>query len=169
MGIRLEKKGDDETAVMFLRKKGSPSGELEELRDLLGLDPEANEYSLVYGSLPRSNTEIALLTKSALEIMVELAGWVDVPPEHVADERTPPTLTPREVGKYRIDPPIRIHHGSAAPATACVSTRFRDTWFWIDDRDFASKRTFAFLQFMFSLVETGRRQLAPVVTVGAGG
>lgn len=169
VGLRLERKGEEETAVMFLRRKGAPAGELEELRELLDLDPEAGEYSLVYGSLPVNKTEIALLTKSAMEIMAELSTWVDVPPEHVAEGRTRPTRTSGRIGKYRIDPPIRVHHGSKVPATAYVSTCFRGTRFWIDDRDADSKLTFAFLQFMFSLVESGRKQLAPVITVGAGG
>ena len=50
-----------------------------------------------------------------------------------------------------------------------VAARFRGTNFWLDDTDLESKRTFAFLQFVFSIVESHRKQLTPVVTVGAGG
>jgi hypothetical protein len=45
--------------------------------------------------------------------------------------------------------------------------RYRDRWFWIDDRDASSKRVFAFLMLMFSLTETGTAQSAPVLTVPA--
>jgi hypothetical protein len=169
VGMRVEKRGDDDTAVMFVRKEGAGREELRELRELLGLDPNADQYQLVYGALPTKNTEIALLTKSALEIMVELARWADVPEEHVAAKRTRPSQVAREIGGHRVEQPLRIHHGSSVPPTAFVATEFRGTNFWIEDGDLLSKRTFAFLELLFSMVDTNARQLAPVITVGAGG
>jgi len=38
-------------------------------------------------------------------------------------------------------------------------------WYWIDQADIASKRTFTFLMILFSLAETGQSAAAPVVTV----
>lgn len=46
---------------------------------------------------------------------------------------------------------------------------FRDGWFWIDDRDYPSKRLFSFLMFVMTLTETGGKSGAPVVTISAGG
>jgi hypothetical protein len=43
--------------------------------------------------------------------------------------------------------------------------QFKDHWYWIDDTDIASKRTFTFLMLLFSLAETGQPAAAPVVTV----
>jgi hypothetical protein len=173
IGLRIEKRKEGETAVLFFTRQGATEPAAKErlraLQEVLGLDPEAKEYRLVYGSIPVDRTEIALLTRSVLAIMVELAAWIDVPEAHVAEHRTNPTQTERQIGEYRTRPLIEIQHGPKAPATAYASAYFRDTWFWIDDRDFASKRTFGFLQFLFSLVETGTKQIAPVVTVGAGG
>ena len=59
--------------------------------------------------------------------------------------------------------------GGLAPPDAYVAVPYRDHWFWIDDRDLASKRMFSFLLFMFSLAESGRAPQAPVVTISAGG
>ena len=42
---------------------------------------------------------------------------------------------------------------------------YRGYWFWIDDRDMASKRLFSFLMFLFTLVETGGKETAPVLTI----
>jgi hypothetical protein len=36
--------------------------------------------------------------------------------------------------------------------------------YWIDDKDFASKRLFLFM-FLYTLFETGDKQGAPVITV----
>ena len=49
--------------------------------------------------------------------------------------------------------------------SACTAVRYRDMWFWIDDRDLNSKRMFAFVMLLFSLTETGGDQRAPIVTV----
>lgn len=43
----------------------------------------------------------------------------------------------------------------------------RNHWFWIDDRDFKSKRTFAFLMVLLSLTETGGKVGLPLVTIPA--
>ena len=42
---------------------------------------------------------------------------------------------------------------------------YRGHWFWIDDRDMGSKRLFSFLMFIFTLVETGGKEGAPVLTI----
>ncbi len=55
------------------------------------------------------------------------------------------------------------------PDDAFVTIRYRDLWFWIDDRDFASKRRFSFMLLLTSLAETGASPSAPLITVGAGG
>ena len=54
------------------------------------------------------------------------------------------------------------------PADAFVSVPYRDYWFWIDDRDLPSKRMFSFLMFIFTLVEPGGKDGAPIITLPAG-
>jgi hypothetical protein len=45
--------------------------------------------------------------------------------------------------------------------------RHRDTWYWIDDRDYRSKRVLSVLMLFFSLAETGVAPQAPLLTVPA--
>jgi len=173
LGVRIEEREKGNATELFFTRHGRSSPEakqlLAEMRELLELDPTTEDYFLTYGSLPQNNREIALLTRSVLSIMVELASWIEVPEEHVEDKRTQPTREETVIAGYPVKPMLRIYSGSSAPSTALVSAEFRDTWFWIDDRDFKSKRTFAFLQFLFSLSESPTKQIAPVVTIGAGG
>jgi len=116
--------------------------------------------------LSRSNKELSFLTRSMLQIMIELAISVDVPPEHVEEGRTVPSLKPT-VGK-QFSNLMAIHHSREKPADAFTAVRYRDYWYWVDDRDFKSKRTFAFLMILFSLTETGGREGLPLVTIPAG-
>ena len=65
-------------------------------------------------------------------------------------------------------PLIRIQSSSEKPRDAFVSIPYRDFYFWIDDRDLGSKKIFSFLMFVFTLVETGEKGTAPVVTIPTG-
>jgi hypothetical protein len=62
---------------------------------------------------------------------------------------------------------MAVQHGVERPADAYASIRYRDQWFWIDDRDQRSKQTFSFLLLMFTLTESAPTQSTPVVTVPA--
>jgi hypothetical protein len=45
----------------------------------------------------------------------------------------------------------------------------RDHWYSISDRDFASKRVFAFLLILLSLADSEQRSESPSVTITTGG
>ena len=169
IGMRIVK-GEEEqdTTVMFFHRKNIPQ-EINEAREevsmLLGLRPGVGDIKVVYGLIPKDDTEIAMLTRSMLQIMVELATQVDVPPRHVEDGRTIPSI-PRDEGDDGYL--IRINNSKEKPDDAFVAVKYRDYWFWLDDRDIQSKRVFAFLMILFSLTETGGQEGLPLVTIPAG-
>ena len=103
-----------------------------------------------------------------LQIMIVLATQIDVPSEHVEDGRTVPSLVPVESREEKIRKLIDIKTDVNKPENAFVSVRYKDYWFWIDDRDFYSKRTFTFLMILFSLTESGGKEGLPLVTIPAG-
>jgi hypothetical protein len=53
------------------------------------------------------------------------------------------------------------------PDDEFVAVRYRNHWFWIDDRDLKSKRMFSFLMLLFSFTES-EKAYAPVVTIPTG-
>jgi hypothetical protein len=93
---------------------------------------------------------------------------VAVPAEHVAEGRVGPTLEPETGPAGPVPPLIRIVSGEDRPRDCFVGVPFRGHWFWIEDRDIPSKRLFTFLMFVFTLVETGGTEGAPIVTIPAG-
>ena len=131
-------------------------------KETLGLDPELTEYSLSYGVTPEKANEIKVLTSSILQIMNELAWRIDVPPEHVDEGRTGPTFTSHDA---EAGPLIRIHASTEEIDDGYVIVRNRDHWFYVDDRDVGSKRTFAMLQIILSLTDTGEGARGPVVSI----
>jgi hypothetical protein len=50
---------------------------------------------------------------------------------------------------------------------AFVAVAYRNHWFWIDDRDLRTKRAFAFMMMLFTLAETGEREVPPLITIPA--
>lgn len=171
VGMQIVRGNDQKetTVMMFHKEHIGPELEamLGELDTLLRLDPDRQQFQISYGLLPKSKAEIAMLTRSILQIMIALATEVDVPPEHVADGRTVPSLPKQHGATPERGRLIAIRHSAEKPGNAFTSVRYRDHWFWIDDRDFQSKRTFAFLMILFSLTETGGKEGLPLVTIPA--
>ena len=138
------------------------------IKAVLGLDPNATELKIVYGAIAANDKEIAILSRSMLQIMIDLASSVEVPDIHVAERRVASTL--KEVGPdgAPVVPLVRIHSSYERPADVFVAIPYRDYWFWIDDKDLSSKGMFSFLMFIFTLTETGEKEGAPIVTIPIG-
>jgi hypothetical protein len=168
LGMRAKTIKERQSVVMFLRPStdAAIAAPVSRIVELLALNPAAREFTVSYGTYPENDTEIAMMSRSILQIMIDLASHIDVPEADVAEgrvyglQRTPeqeqmfPTL-------------ISVRTGATPPADAHVSVHYRNQWFWIDDRDRQSKAVFNFLMFMFSLTDTGPSQAAPLVTVPA--
>ena len=54
------------------------------------------------------------------------------------------------------------------PACASVAVKYRDYWFYIDDRDHSSKATFGLLLQLFELRASGGNVQGPVLTLPVG-
>ncbi|HAR95502.1 MAG TPA: hypothetical protein DCR97_06005 [Deltaproteobacteria bacterium] len=170
VGMRVNKMDKQEAALLIFRGKRGPEIEAlsAEVRKMLGLNSEASDFKVVYGAIPRDDKEIAILTRSFLEVIVDLSADIEVPAAHVEEKRVGPTHTEHAAGGETIKPLIRIQSSSARPENAFILIPYRNTYFWIDDRDLMSKRLFSFLMFVFTLVETGEKGTTPIVTVPTG-
>lgn len=165
IATRIEKKGTTETAFIILGKEPSKQGQADtaRVRELLGLEPNTNEFRLVYGMVSSGKTELAIQTRSMSQLLIELAGCIEVPEEHVKSGKTFAAAESRKASPF-----VRIHSGADRPSNAFVEVQYRGYWYWIDDGDLASKRMLSLMMMFFSLVETGGGAGAPVVTVQAG-
>jgi hypothetical protein len=168
VSLRLEKRGAEEIGILILAGRRTPEVErdLQFVQKTLSVIPGKNgELTLTFGALPRSDKEIAVLSRSMLEILLEIAAGIDVPGAHVSEGRTATAARLPDAQNPRDRPLIRILSGPTPTASSFDAVRYRGTWYWIDDDDFGSKRIFTFLMLFFSLAETGVTPQAPVLTI----
>jgi hypothetical protein len=170
VSLRLEKRGGDEVGTLIFsdRPPAEVHRDLEYVAKTLRVRPGKNgELTLTYGPLPRNDTEIAVLTRSMAEILIEVAAGIEVPAADIASGRTSPATRLADAPDPHDRPLVHILSGTAPPAHPFAAVRYGDTWYWVGDDDLASKRVFTFLMMFFSLAETGVTSQAPVVTIPA--
>lgn len=149
----------NETHMVISPKPLSKQQELDltSLKTLLGLRSDENTFKIVLGPSTENNNEIAVQSRSLIQILTVMASEIDVPDEHVSEMRTP--RTPKNTKNN-----IKIHSSKFRPEDALVAVLYRDYWFWIDDRDLVSKRALNLVMILFALAETGEQRL-PLITL----
>jgi hypothetical protein len=146
----------DETAPIIADKT--------HIRELLGLDPDARQFEVVFGLTPMNRQEVAMISRSMLELMLQLGFGIDLPPEHIAEGRVLPGY--KTAGDTALTVPLaHIHSGLKEPVGAYTAVHYRNYWYWIEDTDVPSKRLFTFLMILFSLAQNGQTYAGPLVTV----
>lgn len=161
--------GVEETRLFFREKVDERTAQdIAFLKQALGMRADAKEIRLVFGSLRQHEDEVALLTRSIMEILVELSAGVDIPEDHLAEGRA--RSLPRRAAAHPGpggDLIAHIRSGSEAPPDAYAAVRYRNRSFWIDDRDLVSKRVFTFLRMFSSIAESGVAPQVPILTIPA--
>jgi hypothetical protein len=166
--VRAQKDGKEH---LFLFRPRHPQPEAlavaKTVRELLALSPDATEFHMVFGALPTSDTEIALLTRSMLGILAEATAGVAVPASDLEEGRAAKFLTPETSGESTPQHLVRVQSSAHKPDAKelFAAVQYHGHWFWIDDRDFASKRGLSFLMILFTLASPGVTITPPALTI----
>jgi hypothetical protein len=169
MGMRVEEdKAKGSTGVVFFRRDDVAADITEkaaEVRQLLKLPADQQKYVLTYSPVRGSANELAVNSRSMLQIMQAFASYIDVPEKDLKEQRAVPSVeTVAQNGK---PPPVQVHSGKEKPADAFAAVHYRDHWFWVDDRDWRTKRALTAVMFFFTLAETGSTEKLPLITIPA--
>jgi hypothetical protein len=127
---------------------------------LLGFNPEGH---------------IGIMPRSILSCMYHLSQGVIVPPQHVecGMVRAPVCWEDDEHVEWKnlFCDLMTVHCSIRAPSQSFISVKYRDFWFYIDDCDLASKRTFALLLQLYNLNAIVPKNRGPILSlpVGLGG
>jgi hypothetical protein len=168
-GMRVESDtAKRQTAILFFRRNDlSPESarKAADIRRLLRLAPDRQKYVIVYSPVPGEEGEIAVNSRSMLQIMTTFASHVEAPDAH---ELKNATLGESERGGEQ-DPAgnVQIHSGDAKPADAYVTVKYRNRWYWIDDSDAETKRALAAIMLLFTLTDEVGNESVPLITIPA--
>jgi len=112
-GMRMRSRIIDnkETIVMFFREPETEADAqtLKRTLHLLGLAPDAREFTVVFGFLAENDREIAMLSRSLLQIMAEYSSYIDVPDSDLAEGRVPAVDRESPEIEALFPPLIHIH------------------------------------------------------------
>jgi hypothetical protein len=129
---------------------------IEELSSLLNLEPDAREFELVVSgdvadpiqfSGPPSHV-LHITPRSTAQVFFFLSNGIEVPAEHLAAGLVSLPQAPDGSAfdtRAVTEGLFQVHtcKGHKRPPTAYVAVKYRGYWYFIDDRDQASKTTFA--------------------------
>jgi hypothetical protein len=185
-GFEYRPKGDGKTWVLVRKErkltiKVNPSAknapEMAGLAKLLNLKPNLNRYDLVLATGvtdPLLNPtppgdEFRLTPRSTAQAHFYLASGVDVPAAHLASGVAPTPHGTHSLDGTRDLLHVQVCAGHKRPTCAYIAVRYRDHWFYIDDRDQDSKSTI-FLLMHLRRLDFKRQQIggAPTLTLPVG-
>jgi hypothetical protein len=169
VGMRIEEdKVKGSTGVIFFRRDDVSADILKkgaEIRQLLKLPADQQKFTLTYSPVRGSENELAVNSRSMLQIMGAFASYLDVPEEHLKDHSATPAFgsdTPENRQSQ-----VRIHSGKEEPPVAFAAVHYHDYWFWVDEGDFQTKRALTAVMFFFTLSDSGGNEKLPLVTIPA--
>jgi hypothetical protein len=169
VGMRVEQdKAKGTTAVIVFRPDDLPPDVLEkatEVRRLLKLPAAGQKFALTYSPMRGAEGEMAVNSRSMVQIMGAFASYLDVPPEHLKDHSALPAFenSPDE----RLAQKVRIYSGKNKPSNAFAAVRYRDHWYWVSDADWRTKRALTAIMFFFTLADSGSPEKLPLITIPA--
>ncbi len=110
-----------------------------------------------------------MMTRSMLQVMLELAAGVQVPQSDVSEHKVNPGLVEGQARAPQTTPAVDIQSGKTEPTDTSVAVQYAGRWFWISDTDIRSKDVFGAVMLLFSISDIGFKGNGPIVTVPANG
>jgi hypothetical protein len=159
---------------------GTP--EVDELVRLLNLRPDEQYYDLVVapGNVPDPmlyprppSAELRVTPRSTSQVMFYMSNGVEVPEEHLdcgsaratTDAEGKP-MDGRELTRGLFE--VHACRGHKPPPSAYIAIKYRGYWYYIDDRDQASKATLSLVLQLSRLDFNSDRPAAPFLTLPIG-
>jgi hypothetical protein len=194
-GMEYRPSEDGQTWVLIRRENklslrinppGIGSPEVDELVRLLNLRPDEQSYDLVVspGSVPDPmiypmiyprppSSELRITTRSTAQVLYYLSNGVEVPEEHLARGSARATtdaegrpMDGRELTRGLFE--VHACQGHKPPASAYIAIKYRGYWYYIDDRDQASKATLSLVLQLMRLDFNNAAPAAPFLTLPIG-
>jgi len=138
---------------------------------MLRLTPNKTDYPLVINVMDHNPNHVSIRTRSVMGILYLLSQSVEVPQEDVRKGKLTTT-------KYADGRPFywsglfsnlfQIKSSSEKPSDAFVRIKYRGSWFYIDDTDVESKRTYSLFSQIFAIQAGKIKVERPTLTLPIG-
>ena len=142
------------------------------LAEILRCDQKVNGRYLKNIELGFTNSgHMGIMPRSILSCMAFLSWGVRVPQEHIDGEmaRTPHHNHPEIIEWSELfHELIDVHSSRFCPKNAFIAVQYRDYWFYIDDGDIRSKKTFGLLLQLYNLNADEAKNRGPILTLPLG-
>ncbi|MBC8549831.1 MAG: hypothetical protein H8D23_09275 [Candidatus Brocadiales bacterium] len=159
------------TLVWSIAKEALELPETLKLVEMLRLTPNKTAYPVVMNVMDHNPNRISIRTRSVMGILYLLSQSVEVPQEDVRKGKV--TTTKYEDGRpfYWSDlfsNFFQIKSSSVKPSDPYISMKYRGSWFYLDDTDVESKRTYALFRQIFA-IQAGKIKIErPTLTLPIG-
>jgi len=162
--------------------KNSPDA--QRLKQLLGLEPDRNNFPIVEAEMVNAEkargvlgqspgaldpsvvwVEVGLRGRSMLEIMQVASKGVQVPDEDIERGTATANRAPDQQNADSATDWLVIKSSDSSPSDSSLKIEYRGDWFYIDDTDLQSRETFAMLTGLFAVVGGTVPGAHPVLTL----
>ncbi len=159
--LQSDPKTGRDIIMTFNNKNMDEATQLKKKRsgELLGLNPDLDRYRVMYGPYASDDRTLAMQTRSIIQMLVAMSGFIDVPPEKSS----------QAAGGYNFPPgvarPFHVRSGPKRPEESFAQIKYQGYWYWIENYDLESKRVFTLMLFLTTLTNYAGDQNAPVLTI----
>ena len=162
-----KRKAGEAVALRFLPAVRQ-SEAFKTLTRVFKLDPRAQNYQLKIGWAPETRRDIVIETRPILSAMFYVGRGIEIPEKlfkagvvHVnMDENNEPFDWGKVLGDLFL-----IRSSYRKPLKSFSAVKYRDYWYYIDERDVRSKETLTMLHIVLTLRAGGSPSTPPVITL----
>jgi hypothetical protein len=165
----IVKNGTEQHYLLFGEEISGPTkANVADLKRLLGISLQRNAFRISDRITDVKSEEISLQTRSLTAMLAFLAKGVQVPPEHLAAGMVIDYQIPISENMEEDLIPFRMLNSEKRPENPFAAVRYLDRWYYIDNRDFNSKRALGHVIALFRLLAPSGGGAKPVLTLQAG-
>jgi hypothetical protein len=166
VGFEIDTDPNTEEDVIFvMRKLGLPDSVIEKNRRagrIIGLTPERDRYRVIYAPFRTDEETLSMQTRSVLQTLLVMAGFVEVP-----EEKKSHAAPGFELGGSAARP-FRVYSGKEKPDDSFSAIKYQGYWYWIENSDINSKAVFSLMLFLTTLTNRASGDQGPVLTIPTG-
>lgn len=169
LGIKINEKANvhEESLQIAFPQDGEEGERLADLLECREKDGNRCRKEVEFGF--NDEGRLGIMTRSILSCMYYLSRGVEVPEEHVESGMIRLPVCPgdpeEEQWREMFCDLISVHWSKNRPSCAFVAVEYKGYWYYVDEIDRSSKKTFALLMQLYNLNAVVPNNRGPILTL----